>query len=206
MIIGICGKSGSGKDFIVGRMKEAFGVLEMKSYTTRAMRPGEVEGAKYHFVSVDAFQKIVQDGKFIEFVEYGGTFYGTTKEEVQQAIASDATYVMIATPSGLNEIEQSLEQGHLVRIYIDVDESIRDKRFITRLNGKETDQDYQALAKRKAQDDLTFAGAKEQCDMVIDNSKEFKSNDELDHLIETILNTATDIQQRLDDEKGFDNV
>jgi guanylate kinase len=192
MIIGICGKSGSGKDVIAGRIKQMFQSLELKSYTTRAMRPGEVADEKYHFCSISTFVHMRDSGQFAESVEYGGKFYGTTKDEVQQAIASENIYIKIATPSGLAEIEKSLSYVHLAQVYIDVDEAVRDKRFISRLDGKETEQDIQALIKRKADDDITFAGAKEQCNMVIDNSKDITCSADLDLLATQIVEAARD--------------
>lgn len=47
------------------------------------MRPGEVDGTSYHFVTRDAFTKLVSEGAFLEHAEFGGNLYGTTAKAVQ---------------------------------------------------------------------------------------------------------------------------
>lgn len=56
MII-LCGKSGSGKD-TVGKELVDMGYKRVVTYTTRPMRPGELDGHQYHFVSVDKFEEL----------------------------------------------------------------------------------------------------------------------------------------------------
>lgn len=58
------------------------------SATTRAMRPGEVEGQHYYFVSKDKFQKMVEAGEMLEHaLVYNSNYYGTPKEPVEQALS-----------------------------------------------------------------------------------------------------------------------
>jgi hypothetical protein len=49
------------------------------SYTTRAPRPGEVDGREYHFVDVPAFLAMRERGEFLESAEVHGNFYGTSR-------------------------------------------------------------------------------------------------------------------------------
>jgi guanylate kinase len=67
-----------GKDTLIRRLLELDGKLRYSvSYTTRQPRPGEVDGVNYHFVSRDAFEKLIREGAFIEHATYDGNLYGT---------------------------------------------------------------------------------------------------------------------------------
>lgn len=52
------------------------------------MRPGEVDGKSYHFVTRDEFQRRVDNGEFLEHAQFGGNMYGTTARAVQD-VSSD---------------------------------------------------------------------------------------------------------------------
>jgi len=85
LTIVISGPSGSGKSTHIGHLKKAipntFGVAT--SHTTREPRAGEVHGREYHFVNKDAFQKLVQEGGFIEHAQFGSNYYGTSWQAVK---------------------------------------------------------------------------------------------------------------------------
>lgn len=78
LLIVISGPSGVGKDTLIRRLLESDGKLRYSvSYTTRLPRAGEVDGVNYHFVSRDAFEKLIKEGAFIEHATYDGNLYGT---------------------------------------------------------------------------------------------------------------------------------
>lgn len=75
--------------------------------TTRSIRPGEVEGKDYYFISRETMEEDVAAGKFIEYGEYKGNLYGTSVESVLSLI--NAGFVCILSPhyqvnSKLNEL------------------------------------------------------------------------------------------------------
>jgi guanylate kinase len=47
------------------------------SHTTRKPREGEVDGKHYHFTTVDSIKKEIDEGKFVEYAEVHGNYYGT---------------------------------------------------------------------------------------------------------------------------------
>lgn len=51
--------------------------------TTRAPRPGEIDGKHYQFVSPQRFKDLIQEGAFIEYAEFSGNFYGTSFSTVR---------------------------------------------------------------------------------------------------------------------------
>ena len=85
-----CGPSGSGKSTLLKRLMAeyprafAFSV----SHTTRSPRPGEVNGREYHFVTSEEIQRGIANGEFLEHAHFSGNYYGTSKESVEQVLAS----------------------------------------------------------------------------------------------------------------------
>ena len=85
----VSGPSGSGKSSICKRvlsMRE--GLAFSVSCTTRAPRPGEVDGRDYHFLSKEEFQRKLTADEFIEHAEVHGNYYGTLKSEVLNRVLS----------------------------------------------------------------------------------------------------------------------
>ncbi|MFI5164959.1 MAG: guanylate kinase [Bacteroidia bacterium] len=79
--------SGAGKTTIVQHVLKKFsGQLEFSiSACTRAMRPNEVDGKDYHFISVEEFKHKIMKNEFAEWEEvYQGQFYGTLRAELDR--------------------------------------------------------------------------------------------------------------------------
>jgi len=82
----ISAPSGAGKTSLVNALMKDHNdplLCVSVSHTTRARRPGEVDGVNYHFVSVEAFRTMQQDHAFLESAEVFGNFYGTSRDWVQ---------------------------------------------------------------------------------------------------------------------------
>ena len=81
----VSGPSGSGKSTLLKRLFEAypdrFGFSV--SHTTRAPRTGEQNGREYNFTTKDAFNKMVDEGGFIEHAQFGSNLYGTSVQAVK---------------------------------------------------------------------------------------------------------------------------
>ncbi len=85
LLLIVCGAAGTGKGTIVSEMMKksdrfAFSV----SATTRAPRPGEVDGVNYHFITKEEFKSGIEKGKFIEYTQYCGNYYGTPASELKK--------------------------------------------------------------------------------------------------------------------------
>ncbi len=77
--------SGAGKTSLVRALLEADPVVHLSiSFTTRAPRPGEVDGRDYHFVSKEAFVAMQGRGEFLESAEVHGNYYGTSQKWIQE--------------------------------------------------------------------------------------------------------------------------
>ena len=90
----ISGPSGAGKGTIIkGLMSQIEDVKLSVSATTRNPRPGEIDGVNYYFVEMDEFQKMIDNGEFLEYARVYENFYGTPKEKVLNQL--DAGYDVI---------------------------------------------------------------------------------------------------------------
>ncbi len=79
----ISGPSGAGKTSILRRVLECDpGVRFSVSHTTRAPRPGEIEGQDYFFVDEERFRQLIDQDAFLEWADYQSNLYGTSREAV----------------------------------------------------------------------------------------------------------------------------
>jgi guanylate kinase len=86
--------SGAGKSSLIKALLEKHGETGLHnnamqvsvSHTTRAPRPGEVDGVHYHFVDRETFQALIKQDAFFEWAEVFGNFYGTSKIVIEQTL------------------------------------------------------------------------------------------------------------------------
>lgn len=86
-LIVLSGPSGVGKSTVVKQLMQKLDNLRFSvSATTRSIRPGEVDGVNYYFVSKDRFQKMIDDGELLEYTNYVGNFYGTPEKPLNEML------------------------------------------------------------------------------------------------------------------------
>jgi guanylate kinase len=93
-VLVISGPSGSGKSTICRRVVSDPRVRFSVSSTTRAMRPGEVDGRDYHFVDKERFRSHIAAGDFIEWAEVHGNLYGTPRRPMEDALAAGQVFLV----------------------------------------------------------------------------------------------------------------
>ena len=76
------------------------------SHTTRAMRPGEVNGVNYHFVSREAFVKMGEHGDFLERAEVFGNLYGTSQSHLQQTLDAGHDLILEIDWQGTEQVRK----------------------------------------------------------------------------------------------------
>jgi hypothetical protein len=82
-----CGPSGVGKGTLIELLMKRFPNDQFGfsvSHTTRKPREGEVDGQHYNFTTVDEIKKEIADGKFIEYAEVHGNYYGSRYESMAE--------------------------------------------------------------------------------------------------------------------------
>ncbi len=103
LLLVLSGPAGSGKgtvkEFLLQKEPFEFSV----SKTTRAPRPGEVDGKQYSFVTREAFETLIREDGMLEYTEYCGNFYGTPKKESLETLAAGKNLLLeIDAVGGLN--------------------------------------------------------------------------------------------------------
>jgi guanylate kinase len=85
------------------------------SATTRAPRPGEIDGVHYYFKSKEEFESLVAAGEFLEWaVVHGQNTYGTLKSTVNQAIAEGRSVLLEIDLQGARQVKQALPEAQFV--------------------------------------------------------------------------------------------
>lgn len=107
LLVVISGPSGVGKDSVLMRMRElAFPFHFVVTATSRPIRPGEIDGYDYHFVSVERFEQMIRDDELLEWAEVYGQYKGIPKVEVRQAMASGRDVVLRINVDGAATIKR----------------------------------------------------------------------------------------------------
>lgn len=79
------------------------------SYTTRAMRAGEVDGEHYHFVDVPQFRAMIADDAFLEHAEVFGRHYGTGRASTDALLAAGVDVMLDIDWQGARQVRQRAE-------------------------------------------------------------------------------------------------
>src|SRR5690606_17118307 len=87
--------SGAGKSSLCEKAIKEFEKLDdIITYTTRSMRSNEEQGNPYHFVSKDEFQRLKDEGFFVEYATVHNNFYGTPKDVFERAWSKHRYLIM----------------------------------------------------------------------------------------------------------------
>jgi guanylate kinase len=110
--------SGAGKSTLSRMLLEKDRNITMSvSVTTRAPRPGEVNGRDYHFITHEEFGRLRDRNDLLEYAEVFGNFYGTPKRPVAEALAAGRDVLFDIDWQGTQQLAQAMEED-LVRIFI----------------------------------------------------------------------------------------
>jgi guanylate kinase len=110
--------SGAGKSTIAKKLLAAEAELSMSvSYTTRPIRPGEVDGKDYHFVSLDRFREMANNHEFLEWAHVFDNRYGTPKSDVFHTLSEGGDILFDIDWQGAQQLHQ-LAGGDVVRVFI----------------------------------------------------------------------------------------
>ncbi|MHC4393762.1 MAG: guanylate kinase [Planctomycetota bacterium] len=109
-LVVVSGPSGSGKTTICDRLLATPGFQLSVSATTRPIRPGEVEGREYHYLSRETFERWVEEGRFLEWAEVYGNLYGTPKAPIDEAVGRGTIVLLNIDTQGARSLrEQSVD-------------------------------------------------------------------------------------------------
>ncbi|MEC9065918.1 guanylate kinase [Pelagerythrobacter marinus] len=130
--------SGAGKTTISRMLLEADDEIRLSvSATTRPMRPGEIDGVHYHFVSDAAFDRMIEEDDFYEWAHVFDHRYGTPKGHIRAGLKEGQDFLFDIDWQGTQQLYQK-DQQDVVRVFIlppSLDELHR------RLKARATDSD-----------------------------------------------------------------
>jgi len=147
--------SGAGKTSLVRALLDADSQVKLSvSYTTRAPRPGEVEGQHYHFVDLTVFMAMLNRGDFLESAEVYGNRYGTSQRWIETQLAQGVDILLEIDWQGALQVRRLMPQ--VISIFI-LPPSI--EALKARLTGRAQDAE-EVIARRvaAAREDMSHVG------------------------------------------------
>ena len=99
--------SGGGKTSLLNALRlELNQVVVSVSLTTRQPRPGEEQGKHYHFVSVDEFQRQIEQDNFLEYAQVFDNYYGTSRQTVDEQLKAGLDVILEIDWQGAQQVRQ----------------------------------------------------------------------------------------------------
>ncbi|MCK9361463.1 50S ribosome-binding GTPase [Patescibacteria group bacterium] len=151
----LVGPSGVGKSTVQERLLQdrELHLSRAITSTTRAPRPGEIEGVDFYFLTNEAFEGLVKTDGFVEWVETFGRRYGTTKQELEARL-TQGPVLMVADIRGARSIKSQYPNTHI--LFLDAPREALVRRIEERPGTTPED-----LERRLKKIDEEKAGAKE---------------------------------------------
>ncbi|ACC40651.1 MULTISPECIES: guanylate kinase [Mycobacterium ulcerans group] len=113
-VVVLSGPSAVGKSTVVRCLRERIPNLHFSvSATTRAPRPGEVDGVDYHFVTPESFQQMIDQGELLEWAEIHGGLHrsGTPAQPVREATASGVPVLIEVDLAGARAVKKAMPEA-----------------------------------------------------------------------------------------------
>ena len=113
----ISAASGTGKTTLIARLLQHHSDIRVSvSHTTRAPRRGEENGKHYHFVSVPEFERMMEEGQFVEYAKVYGNYYGTSTQSLESLTRQGVDVILEIDTQGAEQIRRQLPQAYSIFI------------------------------------------------------------------------------------------
>ncbi len=173
----ISAPSGAGKTSICKKIRSVIpGLAYSVSYTTRTRRMGEKEGEDYFYISSETFTKMIDEGKFLEWAQVHGHYYGTSRDFVSEQINHGMDCLLDIDIYGAKRLKEIYPNGIFIFI---VPPSLQELR--SRL-GKRQTEDQEEIHLRM-QNAISELWAFEEYQYLIINDKFSQAVEELKSII-----------------------
>ena len=133
----VSGPAGSGKGTVNAHLLKRDDFVYSVSATTRAPRPGEVDGINYHFISKQEFLGRIERGEMLEYTEYCGNYYGTPLKEAEAVLDSGKNLILEIEVEGAHNVKAKYPDAVLVML-LPPSYSVQEQRL--RGRGTETEE------------------------------------------------------------------
>lgn len=144
----ISAPSGTGKSSLIQALLKTQLLYDTQvsiSHTTRSLRPGEIHGEHYFFVSKLEFEAMIVKDAFIEYAEVFGNYYGTSRVVIEQLLAADVDVFLDIDWQGAQQIRKKIPESRSIFILPPSKEELHN-----RLQGRGQDSE-EVIARRMAQ-------------------------------------------------------
>ncbi len=113
LLIVLSGPSGVGKGTVRAAVfaNNQFQYVYSVSATTRAQRPGEVDGKDYYFVSREEFETMIQNEDLLEYAEYVGNYYGTPIQKIEENLSAGHDVFLEIEVQGAMKVKERMPEG-----------------------------------------------------------------------------------------------
>ena len=174
----ISAPSGAGKSSLLRAMLESSGggVVLSVSHTTRAPRPGEVDGDDYHFVDADVFQTMVGRGEFLEHAQVFDNFYGTSQKAIEDQLSRGQDVILEIDWQGARQVRKLVPGAVGIFILPPSRQALEE-----RLKGRGQDDD--AVIERRMRDAVSEMSHYSEYDYLVINDVFEDARDELAAII-----------------------
>ena len=185
LVVVVTGTSGAGKGTLEKVLLQTMPELELAvSATTREQRPGEQNGREYWFITPEKFERLIEEGEFLEYVDLPwGARSGTLRSEIDRIQANGKVPLLDLETDGAVRVKQTIPGA--VTIFVDAPSFDELER---RLRARATESSGEIQVRldlaRKQQEQ------RDRFDYVIVNDNVDRAADELQAIVEKELQTA----------------
>lgn len=154
LLIVLSGPSGVGKDTVLKGVMEKDACLKRSiSVTTRAPRTGEINGVHYHFITQEQYDKMLEEGDFLEHETVHGNSYATPASYVEKLREEGYDAALVIDVKGGLSVKKTVPDAVLIFILPNSMEGL-----YSRLSGRQTDSpDVIKLRMRNAEGEIKKA-------------------------------------------------
>jgi guanylate kinase len=192
----IAAPSGAGKTSLVRELLRADAKLRVSiSHTTRAARPGEVNGQDYHFTDVAHFQNMLHEAAFFESALVHGNYYGTSRARVMAELEAENDVILEIDWQGARQIRAVFPQVRSIFILPPSKETL-----LTRLRNR--GQDSEAVITKRVANAREEMSHCDEFDYIVVNDRFDQALLELNTIIQACRLSSAIQQQRHSDLLG----
>ena len=116
LMIVISGPAGSGKGTVNANLLASDEYAYSVSATTRAPRPGEINGKNYHFITKEDFEGRIDRGEMLEYTTYCGNYYGTPLKEAVEVLESGRNLILEIEVEGAMNVKRLYPEAVLIML------------------------------------------------------------------------------------------
>ena len=147
------------------------------SHTTRAPRPGEVDGEHYHFVTREQFEALIAQQAFFEYAEVFGNYYGTSRITIENTLSQGIDVFLDIDWQGARQVKALMPDTCSIFILPPSTEALRERLF-------NRGQDEQSVIDKRMAEAVSEMSHYDEFDYVLVNDEFSETLQELSSIVE----------------------